>query len=504
MTHPTRFVLFLIVFRRRCISRKRATFANVILTANNMKKLYTIAAFVVLSTGAFAQITADSTCIVPQYMQGRNGTNNDRVPIYFWAELSGLTPGATYRYFTAMDTLGSSPTSNGAGNALLINAASGTFRRVSTTPSLANNATHDSITASNTGTFAGWFGIEPTANNRFTPGTMVHPQLNMNNGAGGTSVANRVKLSNFLIRVLSFDTASTVNACSALYDSIPPFIGAPKNIVLLYDNNSGSGRPLASAVLEQEGINQSVVTSYANFYADSVDQFAQHWGTIMPNVNANGVRMVEYRDLVSGAVLNNSMTDNNGLWCSGANTVNPNNGSSPLYLDEDFTLAGTMTFTDTTFTSFFTQFTANSNGAPGTQYFWDFGDGSPLDTNQNPLYAYSTPGTYTVTLTIQAPSCGIAITDTIVVLLFTGTQEGNIGNTFTLAPNPSDGLFTLNTQAAGMKAVSVVNLLGETVFESNTAEQNLFIDLREKARGVYFVNMTNEKGERTTAKLVVR
>ena len=51
-----------------------------------------------------AQITV-STAKVPLYMQGESGTNNNRVPLYFWAELSGLTPNATYRYYTNMDTL---------------------------------------------------------------------------------------------------------------------------------------------------------------------------------------------------------------------------------------------------------------------------------------------------------------------------------------------------------------------------------------------------------------
>lgn len=47
------------------------------------------------------------------------------------------------------------------------------------------------------------------------------------------------------------------------------------------------------------------------------------------------------------------------------------------------------------------QFTDNSNGGSNLQYFWDFGDGSPISTTANPLHEYPGPGTYYACLTIQ-------------------------------------------------------------------------------------------------------
>ncbi len=58
-------------------------------------------------------------------------------------------------------------------------------------------------------------------------------------------------------------------------------------------------------------------------------------------------------------------------------------------------------------------FTDSSTGATGWQ--WDFGDGSPVDTTQNPTHTYDTAGTYTVTLVVTAP-CG-ADTLTLVDLI---------------------------------------------------------------------------------------
>ncbi len=42
-------------------------------------------------------------------------------------------------------------------------------------------------------------------------------------------------------------------------------------------------------------------------------------------------------------------------------------------------------------------FTDTSSGSP-TSWQWDFGDGTPISNQQNPVHAYSAPGTYVVTL----------------------------------------------------------------------------------------------------------
>lgn len=47
-----------------------------------------------------------------------------------------------------------------------------------------------------------------------------------------------------------------------------------------------------------------------------------------------------------------------------------------------------------------TNFTDATTNSP-TQWQWDFGDGSPLNTTQNPSHTYATPGSYPVTLVTQ-------------------------------------------------------------------------------------------------------
>jgi len=47
-----------------------------------------------------------------------------------------------------------------------------------------------------------------------------------------------------------------------------------------------------------------------------------------------------------------------------------------------------------------------------TSWSWDFGDGTALDTNQNPTHQYANPGTYTVVLTVDGPDGSAARTRT--------------------------------------------------------------------------------------------
>ena len=60
------------------------------------------------------------------------------------------------------------------------------------------------------------------------------------------------------------------------------------------------------------------------------------------------------------------------------------------------------------------QFTNNTNpAAPG--YVWNFGDGSPSDTQINPLHTFLTTGTYSVILSTTGPGCSSADTLNVIV-----------------------------------------------------------------------------------------
>ena len=57
-----------------------------------------------------------------------------------------------------------------------------------------------------------------------------------------------------------------------------------------------------------------------------------------------------------------------------------------------------------------------TNTSNGFQYYWNFGDGSPIDTNMNPTHMYPDTGTYVVTLiAVDSNSCNVADTTTLTV-----------------------------------------------------------------------------------------
>lgn len=57
-----------------------------------------------------------------------------------------------------------------------------------------------------------------------------------------------------------------------------------------------------------------------------------------------------------------------------------------------------------------------NNTSNGFQYYWDFGDGSPIDTNASPSHLYTTPGIYNVQLVaVDSNSCNVADTVYLVI-----------------------------------------------------------------------------------------
>ena len=82
-----------------------------------------------------------------------------------------------------------------------------------------------------------------------------------------------------------------------------------------------------------------------------------------------------------------------------------------------------------------------------TSYTWDFGDGSPLVANTNPVtHTFPAPGTYAVTLTVYSP-CGIGTfikTDSVTVTT-TGINSLTTNDVLmTATPNPASDVIEVN------------------------------------------------------------
>lgn len=263
---------------------------------------------------------------LPLYIQGINGTNNTRVPFAYRATLSNLAAETTYRFYNKIVLESDAPDFNGAGNSIFV-AADGTFSRTTST-SLGTPGEYGEFTTNAEGTFTGWFITEPSGNARFTPGNQIFMRISLNDGNEGTTETYRLTSEDFAT-VLQFGTEADATHGTAIMGVSED---TPKDFVYLYDNTTGTGRPLYGTHIETSEVDFASITSYAPFYINDVAAEDGSWGGIVPNINDAGVQRVEVRSLADGSIVN-SYSVASGVWIL-TDTRNPNGGlDNVLVLD---------------------------------------------------------------------------------------------------------------------------------------------------------------------------
>jgi len=155
------------------------------------------------------------------------------------------------------------------------------------------------------------------------------------------------------------------------------------------------------------------------------------------------------------------------------------------------------------FTSFLTFQTGTFiNNTPSTggveTYDWDFGDGSPNSSLENPVHVFPWPSpagdVWIVSLTVTN-DCG---TNTVTqqVNISTGIEENLAANGFSFFPNPNNGNFTLLMKDANYNSavMDIVDLQGRVLYTENLGSVNgeltKQMQLNDLSQGVYFIRMT--------------
>jgi hypothetical protein len=67
-------------------------------------------------------------------------------------------------------------------------------------------------------------------------------------------------------------------------------------------------------------------------------------------------------------------------------------------------------------------------------------------------------------------------------------------------PNPTSG--TVSIKADNLTKVEVLNVMGQTVLKSDCSGSNVTIDLTEQPAGIYFLNLTVDKGKMSVKKVM--
>ncbi|MBR3427530.1 MAG: chitobiase/beta-hexosaminidase C-terminal domain-containing protein [Bacteroidales bacterium] len=264
------------------------------------------------------------TAYMPYYIEGNNGTNNNRVPVATAAQLENLEPNTTYRYTNQFVDDNDGPETAGAGN--VIYASPDGFYR-STSPSLSTEGGYGEFTTDEEGTAFVWFINEPTANARFTPGNHVYLRIRINDGNDGTTVSQTFTTQDYAT-VLTFGNERDAYQGTAFYAKSNE---APMGFAALYTDANHMERPVYSTPIETTGVDYGSINQYADFYKELVAGKDGWFGGIIPNNNETGINLIWIYDMNGGSSEYEAIQ---GQWYPDANTINPNAGlDEPIFID---------------------------------------------------------------------------------------------------------------------------------------------------------------------------
>ena len=169
-----------------------------------------------------------------------------------------------------------------------------------------------------------------------------------------------------------------------------------------------------------------------------------------------------------------SVTADNICGSSSPRTINVTILQNPVAAFTFVDNAGTVTFTD------------GSTGA--TSWSWDFGDGSPVSSQQNPVHTYTATGNYIVILTVTN-ACGTNMNTQIVNVIISGIDELNAKGIKIYPTLTTHQLFVegLTTSSINNKEIRIVDVLGKQHYVSTITSSKEMIDVSFLSSGVYFI-----------------
>ena len=155
-------------------------------------------------------------------------------------------------------------------------------------------------------------------------------------------------------------------------------------------------------------------------------------------------------------------------------------------------VAGFTLNTDTVVLSGLGTVVATNTSVNAEQWFWDFGDGSMVETAVNPIHAYTETGIYTITQTSINYNCTTAVSQTIIVVEFgVGFNELTSDNgQMIIYPNPNTGVFTITfeTEKPVALEMELTNTLGQRVYFNRAGTTKYFtekLNLEGFSKGLY-------------------
>ena len=140
--------------------------------------------------------------------------------------------------------------------------------------------------------------------------------------------------------------------------------------------------------------------------------------------------------------------------------------------------------------------TLTSSAATGNQWFLN---GLSIAGATSQTYVYSTIGVYTVEVTTAGCSA------LSLPLNATGIDESSFDNSITISPNPFSSQTTISfSEEQRNTVIKITDVLGKTIQQLTTNNQQLTLDMTDYAKGIYFVQIMDEKKNVVNRKIVVQ
>lgn len=224
------------------------------------------------------------------------------------------------------------------------------------------------------------------------------------------------------------------------------------------------------------GVDQGIYTGKLDVYGQALPDM---------NIDLTGVCNGNYYIVSITDPDNNFLeTNNNNNWVAVPVTLNMQ--SAPIASSFNYAVSGT-------------SIVCSNNNTDLTGFMWDFGDGVTDTVNNPATHTYSTPGTYTITLTQHNPCGTYTTTQTIVI---TGIEETSDykQHAIKVYPNPAQTTTEINylLTTNGSCTLSLLNMNGEVVFiKFNTTanagwnKQTIDFEALGVSQGIYLVRIVS-------------
>lgn len=137
---------------------------------------------------------------------------------------------------------------------------------------------------------------------------------------------------------------------------------------------------------------------------------------------------------------------------------------------------------------------------------WNFGDGSPVNNQQNPIHVYAAPGTYTISLTVTGP-CGSDITVQQFDATTVGMDEESNHFNVSVYPNPTNEVLSLDFKdwSNGAIQVNILDFTGKVILSENLNQAGSFVkvlNVSTLSTGTYMLQLSDNDGNKSTSRFV--